>query len=166
MSEFHILLFLKYFTSWNNFPFLIFNKTKCAIYTEPSILCILQMRYSLRSQNCITTRSLLETKQWALLHAEKFELNLNGWGKLEETGLRNVISAVKGEWIMANKQDRRHLACLNKAREAGSVIRQPALSSDWNETELIEGWYRGYPTGRWGSVNVLWVNQRFQGKML
>ena len=165
MSQFHIL-FLKCFNPWDNFKFLIFNKTKYDIYKVPSTLCTLQMRCSLRSQNCVTIRSLLETNQWALLHAGKFELNLKGWGKLEETGLRNVISAVKGEWIMANKQDRKHLTCSDEASESRSVIRRPALSSDWNETELIEGWYRGYPTGNWGSVNVLWVNQRFQGKML
>lgn len=69
---------------------------------------------------------------------------------------------LRKRWITANTPNRERL--LVQMRE--SPVLQPAPSSDGNETKLVGRRYRAEPVENWGGVNVLRINQRFQGEVL
>ena len=78
---------------------------------------------------------------------------------------RNVLPDVKGE-VDSGSHRTESIWLIQVRPECGSAIWQPGLSSDWNETELKVGRCTAQRIGSWGGVNVLWINQRFQGEML
>lgn len=67
---------------------------------------------------------------------------------------------------MVDTQARKHLHFSHGTEQPCSAIQQPDTSSDWDETKLIEGQYSAKAFVNWGGVNILWINQRFQGKIL